>query len=359
VDGGPAGGPLTVGDIRTRIAQAHQIPAFAINLFADPQHNQEYRDDAQVIYQPPQMDGVKIYWAFLGDAPENWISKRHEVTMAVDNLLLQITEQLNTSTFALEREYFENFPPPLNSEAYGNQWATVNALPLAEMRPTLPINYYGNNQLNMTTEELEYAALQQNLQWRVTSDNILDRIVRLRTDRVQYRENLKSLRENDTALTAQITQIFGQILPPFPDMSLLSSMLYIQDYNADPSRSDLTFRALTSAIQQNTIYYHQELGKFNQLKKEECNLIDKYRQIQTRMKLWIIRERIRLVAWELMYADPNPYADDEWKRADYKTHNPPPYSEKLECELKAYQCIDFCHCEAELSSIIRTQLKKI
>jgi hypothetical protein len=353
VDGGPDGVALTVRDIKQRIAVAHQIPTFAISLFQDPQHTRQYENDDYVVYQPQQQDIVKIYWAFIGDAPDNWFSKRHEATMAVDNLLLQITEQLNTSTFSLEREYFEG------SAINNVEWANVNALPRAEIQPALPINIPEDLILNddvnsyaMIRERLEHAAFTQNPHWRKTLEKILARIIRIRVDKEQYHVNLRALRDNDLQLRDNIRLIIGEILPPFPNPSLYSSIFHTPNYQPSPvERSDLTFRALTSAIEQNKIYYHQELGKYNQLKKDECHLIERYHQIQTRMKLWIIRERIRLVAWELMYAEPNPYDDEELKLELKELYNPPKYNEKMIDWTRTYQCIDFCQCEAESSTL--------
>jgi len=100
---------------------------------------------------------------------------------------------------------------------------------------------------------------------------------------------------------------------------------------------------LLSTIDANTLYYHQELGKYNILKKEECHLASVYMQLTTRMKLWIFRERIRLIEWEMR--------ESEIFREDTEIHlrdikETRALAEEVpEKRKRSYQCIDFCQCE--------------
>jgi len=178
----------------------------------------------------------------------------------------------------------------------------------------------------------------------------METISKLRTDKEQYERNLAALENNDKILRDQIHIISGKLYPPFPDTGLYSSIFRDVHHNNPP---DLIIQALVGSIQQNTIYYHQELGKYNQLKKEECHLIEKYLQIQTRMKLWVIRERIRLVAWELMYS--HAYDDEDvlvpWREI-LETHPYPPTA--IPPKKRTFQCIDFCQCEAGCSLLLRS-----
>jgi len=168
------------------------------------------------------------------------------------------------------------------------------------------------------------------------------------------KEILDALEKNDDILRHQIRTISGKLFPPFPDTGLYSSIFHSTSHNNPP---DLTLRALVGSIEQNTVYYHQELGKFNQLKKEECHLIEKYQQLQTRMKLWIVRERIRIIAWELMYS--KAYDDEDVLiplREIMETHPYPPQSIGL--KKRTFQCLDFCQCEAGCSLLIRNEKRE-
>jgi len=200
--------------------------------------------------------------------------------------------------------------------------------------------------------EASYADL--NVDWRKTRDNIIRRIQNIRTDKVQYEKNLESLKLNDKILRDKVTAISGKLYPPFPDTSLYTSIFY--NRNIEPGKvPDLTLAALFAAIESNTIYYHQELGKYNQLKKEDCHLLEKYQQVQTRMKLWIARERVRLIAWELFYS--NSYEDEEWipelrNITETEQYLPSIVPQPSHC----YQCVDFCQCEeAGCSNLIRSE----
>jgi len=192
--------------------------------------------------------------------------------------------------------------------------------------------------------ELEEAYHKLNLSWRKTGDSIFESIRSLRTDKEQYHQNLKSLEENDGLLRHRIYEISGKLFPPFPDSALVTPLFRPTKIENPP---DLIINSLIGSIEQNTIYYHQELGKYNLLKKEECQLIEKYLQIQTRMKLWIVRERIRLVAWELMYSKAYEDEDEIYERdlkAIYETHPYPPTA--IPPKKRSFQCMDFCQCEA-------------
>jgi len=203
-------------------------------------------------------------------------------------------------------------------------------------------------------EELEKSYHELNLSWKKTRDYILERISKLRTDKEQYERNLGSLEKNDNLLREQIHIISGKLFPPFPDTGLYSSIFHNPAHVHPP---DLIIKALIGSIESNTIYYHQELGKYNQLKKEECHLIEKYLQIQTRMKLWIVRERIRLVAWELMFS--HAYDDEDViipYREIMETHPYPPTA--IPPKKRAFQCIDFCQCEKGCQLLLRNAIRK-
>jgi len=352
-------GGLTVGDIKKRIAEVHGIPLIAVSLFRNAERTDEYLNLSEHVSQPSDPEGLKIYWAFIGDAPSNWLSKRADITPTVDNVLLQVTDQLNTCTFFLEKD-FKWKEEGMSKDQKKRDWLNINGLPYADSQPLLPISIMFNHETKMakyttSKDELEYAYFNNsdklNLSWKKTRDYILQRISNLRTDKMQYERNLMDLENNDKILRNQIQHISGKLFPPFPDTGLYSSIFHSATNNNPP---DLIIKALMGSIEQNTVYYHQELGKYNQLKKEECHLIEKYQQIQTRMKLWIVRERIRLMAWELMYS--KAYEDDDVIvpfRDIYETTPYPPHA--VGHRKRAFQCIDFCQCEAGCSLLIQNK----
>jgi len=101
---------------------------------------------------------------------------------------------------------------------------------------------------------------------------------------------------------------------------------------------------LLTTIDANTLYYHQELGKYNILKKEECRLASFYMQLTTRMKLWIFKERIRLIEWEMRESDIFRDEIETIHLRDIKETKA--LAEEIpEKRKRSYQCIDFCQCE--------------
>jgi len=102
---------------------------------------------------------------------------------------------------------------------------------------------------------------------------------------------------------------------------------------------------LASSIDANTLYYHQELGKYNLLKKRECHLSCVYNQLQSRMKLWIFKERIRLIEWEVNEANIFKAERDTLEIELKKViHTRPRESEELMKRNRTYQLIDICQC---------------
>jgi len=337
--------PLTVGDIKRTIADTHKIPILSIALFKDEKHTEEYRDNTYVL---PTSEGLKIYWAFIGDAPHTWISKANEISGYVDDLINQITNQMDSSCFFLENDFY--FEDGMSHSAKRNQWNEINKLPHPTEQPRIPVKIQNGKYLT-ETHQIEKAYADGNIYWKKTRDEILGRLSNIRTDKLQYEKNLESLRSNDSILREKVTTMSGKLFPPFPDTALYSSIFYTKERNGLPP--DLILASLFTAIESNTIYYHQELGKYAQLKKEECHLIEKYLQIQTRMKLWIARERIRLVAWELWESDA--YNDDDLnlKLRLVAVESVPP-APAIPDIRKTFQCVDFCQCEAGCATLIRS-----
>jgi len=201
---------------------------------------------------------------------------------------------------------------------------------------------------------LEFSYNEQNTSWRKTREYIIEKIIRIRTDKEQYERNLKQLLENDKLLREQLHQISGQLYPPFPDQALYSSLFHHNPpYQVTES---LTYQSLISAIDSNTRYYNQQLGKYNVLKKEECHLIEKYQQLMTRMKLWILRERIRLIAWELVYTDIYSDVDIDIKLREILEFQPMSF-DQITARRRSYQCVDFCQCEFGCSLLFKNEEK--
>jgi len=355
------GSGFNVQNIRNRIAQTHDIPACSVSLFRDirARRETEYLDTDTIPYTPSDPEGLRIYWAFQGDSPSDWRNKIQEITPVIDHVLLSITEQLNNTTFFLEKDF--NWPDNMSNDHKRNHWLHINGLPEASSQPALPINVvvdevHRNGRYETHPEELENAYHKLNLYWRSTADSIFESIRNIRTDKEQYRHNLDRLEENDSLLRKKIKDISGNIFPPFPDSALYTPLFQhsreVQTSENDPRKiagtpPDLIINSLIGSIEQNTTYYHQELGKYNQLKKEECQLIEKYLQIKTRMKIWIVRERIRLVAWELVYGKAYEDVDEIIKPEDRRViRETVPYPPTLiPSKKRSFQCIDFCQCQ--------------
>jgi len=152
-------------------------------------------------------------------------------------------------------------------------------------------------------------------------------------------------------LRGEIQQLTGTLFPPLPDSLLYSSNFYsLIPENIKTGVNDHTWLAMVSAIEANNVYFQQELGKYNLLKNEECHLLSIYTQLITRMRLWIFRERLRFLQWEIENADIFKDSDlvlklkpfDQLKALEYKIEEKVPK--------RAYQCIEFCQCEAGCSS---------
>jgi len=192
-----------------------------------------------------------------------------------------------------------------------------------------------------------------NLRWKSTREKkIIQKLEYIRTDKLQYETNLTSLTNNDFILREKIKAISGQLYPAFPDTKLYSSNFFNKEDRSKPP--DLTLAALLAALESNTVYYHQELGKYNQLKKEECHLLERYKQIQTRMKLWIARERLRLFTWELYYSMAYDFKD--LQEEYHAIYNPEAYQPiVIDDRKRNFQCVDFCQCEFGCPSNIRVE----
>jgi hypothetical protein len=344
---------ITALDVKKKIAQAHGIPVLSIALFRDAEHKHEITNPGEIIAD----GGQRVYWLFIGDAPSNWASKKNEIVPVFDRLLAMITEQLDSSTFFLEKDFFwDDGTTNLKKQT---DWIEKNNLPDASVRPKLPLhvtlthdNRETKTEYRTSKKELEFSYNDQNISWRKTKEYIIEKIIKIRTDKEQYERNLKQLLDNDKLLREQFHQISGQLYPPFPDQALYSSLFHHNPpYQVTES---LTYQSLISAIDSNTRYYNQQLGKYNVLKKEECHLIEKYQQLMTRMKLWILRERIRLIAWELMYTDIYADADIEIKLREVLEFQPMSF-DQIAARKRSYQCVDFCQCEFGCSLLFKNE----
>jgi len=91
-----------------------------------------------------------VYWLFIGDAPSNWASKKNEIAPVFDRLLAMVTEQLDSCTFFLEKDFF--WDDGTTNSKKQKDWIDKNNLPDASVRPKLPLNIT----LNPETKKTEY-----------------------------------------------------------------------------------------------------------------------------------------------------------------------------------------------------------
>jgi len=281
-----------------------------------------------------------------------WIHKKNYLGDMIDKVVNQVTDQLETASFFLDTDFFWN---DLTTNAQKKEnWSTINKPLAPNEQPRLPLTITDQGHYITKKEELEGAYDNLNKLWKSTREKkILLKLENIRTDKYQYETNLKSLTNNDVVLREKIKTISGQLYPSFPDTKLYSSLFFNKDDRSKPP--DLTLAALLAALESNTVYYHQELGKFNQLKKEECHLVERYKQIQTRMKLWIARERLRLFTWELYYSTAYVFKDFDGTSI-YPIYNPEPYDRiEINDRKRNFQCVDFCQCEFGCPNLIRME----
>jgi hypothetical protein len=336
-------GDLTGWQVKERIGKAHGIPPIAITLWKDEAHTIEIRDDEDA-------NLGRVYWAFEGDTPSSFETKRDVVELNLNQLRDQLTEHLASSVFLLEKEF--DWDPSLDGSGRKKQWEIMNA-PLPKDQLGLPLHVDKDGYKTKRTD-LEEAYYIKNPGWKSTTDKIHQKIINIRTDREQYERNLVHLNDNDKLLRDQLHQISGQLYPPFPDQALYSSLFHHNPpYQVTES---LTYQSLISAIESNTRYYNQQLGKYNLLKKEECDLISTYLQFMTRKKLWILRERVRLIEWEIRESEIFKHEDLDISLKEVLEFKPISF-DQTPTRKRAYQCIDFCQCEFGCSLLFQNDKK--
>jgi tRNA A37 threonylcarbamoyladenosine biosynthesis protein TsaE len=312
-------------------------------LFKDENHTIELQDHENA-------NLGRVYWAFEGDTPSSFETKREMVETNLGQLRDQLTEHLASSVFLLEKQF--EWDPKLNGLERKKQWELMNN-PLPKNQLSLPIQV-DKEGYKLKRADLEEAYYLQNPGWKITTETIREKIVNIRTDREQYERNLIHLHDNDKLLRDQLHQISGQLYPPFPDQALYSSLFHHNPpYQVTES---LTYQSLISAIDSNTRYYHQQLGKYNLLKKEECDLISTYMQFMTRKKLWILRERVRLIEWEVRESEIFKHEDLEIKLKEVLEFKPISFDQTASRK-RSYQCIDFCQCEFGCSLMFQNDKK--
>jgi hypothetical protein len=345
----------SIEDVKEELHKLHSLPKIAIILFRDSEHKVEIKDGESL------RDIDRIYWALEGDSPSSWPYKRDIIINGLKRASSQITEHMQTSTFLLENEYA--WGKNLTIEEKRAEWVRMNnGFEILEHPPLLPleINVQTGNYDNQMKIREVYEKL--NPGWKETKEKIQQRIINIRTDKEQYEKNLKQLDSNFQVLRDEMYHLTGHLYPPFPNESLYSATFYdpiipLPDKEDKEGLKDQTWKSMLNAINSNNLYYQQELGKYNMLKKEECHLISVYHQLMTRMKLWIFRERLRFVQWELQTADVFKERDSVVTSINLRNVSPLPVI-KYEFPPKnvpkrSYQCIDFCQCEIGCSARIQ------
>jgi len=196
----------------------------------------------------------------------------------IDKVVNQITDQLETSSFFLDTDFYWE-DGKTNAERK-EIWSKINKPLTPKEQSRLPLTITDQGLYITKKEELEHTYDQLNLLWKSTREKkIVQKLENIRTDRKQYETNLQSLTKNDSILRDKIKAISGQLYPSFPDTKLYSSNFFNKEDRSKPP--DLTLAALLAALESNTVYYHQELGKYNQLKKKNViysNATDKFKQ---------------------------------------------------------------------------------
>jgi hypothetical protein len=331
------------------LSNIHGLHKVAIILYRDAEHKFELYDGDDL------KDVTTIYWAFEGDSPSNWLYKQSIILNSLQRIQSHVTEDLLANSFQLEKEY--SFTTPVLEEQK-KEWLDI-VLPTRDTQPPyLPLQIK-DGVYNTDPKNLKVAYEEQNPGWKETMEKIKSRIKVIRTDKKQYETNLQNLEKNHIMLREEIQSLTGTLYPPLPDTLLYTSSFHsIIPENVKTGANDHTWLALTSAIEANNVYFQQQLGKYNFLKKEECHLVSIYTQLTTRMRLWIFRERLRFLQWELENSDIFGDTDLTLKLKSFETLKALEYKIEEKVPKRSYQCIDFCSCEVGCSSTARIKRKK-
>jgi hypothetical protein len=67
-------------------------------LYEDPGHKKEITDNEKISH-------TAVYWAFEGDSPSTWFYKRELIENSLDRIVANVTENMKTASFLLEKEY--------------------------------------------------------------------------------------------------------------------------------------------------------------------------------------------------------------------------------------------------------------
>jgi hypothetical protein len=330
-------GFLNAATIRAEVARTHDIIPESVILFHDYQHLSEIKEDDLI--------GQKVYWAFEGDSPSNWNYKRDIVLGSLDRIEAIVTENMSTSSFLLEKDF------QWGDDRSDRQTRWRDMTYDTDNNPHIPL-LVDNGHYLTAPNDIRDAYYTTNQGWFLTLQDVQRRLRLVQTDRAQYETNMQHLEQNDHQLRERIRLLSGHLFPPFPDTSLYSSILNNGE-NQEPGFPvipDLTWKMLLSSIDANTLYHHQELGKYNLLKKEECHLLCVIQQLRTRMKLWIFRDRIRMIQWEINHIlnsnDVIPVPNPIGKELTVIKSKPIEHrKEDVDKRKRSYQCIDFCQCD--------------
>jgi len=322
----------------------HKLHKPAVILFRDAQHTIELKDDDDI------QDLTAIYWAFEGDSPANWAYKQTVILSSLTRIQAHVTEDLITNSFMLEKEYTSFSTRHIEDQK--KEWAEIVLQGNDKSTPPyLPLEIK-DGAYNTNPEKLRQAYEKQNPGWQETMVKIGLRLKDVRTDKKQYEVNLQNLEQNSIMLRQEIKTLTGTLYPPLPDSLLYSSNFYSGiPENVKTGATDHTWLAMVSAIEANNVYFQQELGKYNLLKNEECHLTSIYNQLRTRMGLWIFRERLRFLQWEIENADIfKEYELKDTNRKPFDTLKALEYKIEEKVPKRAYQCIEFCQCDAGCGS---------
>jgi len=282
----------SVGGVKAFLSEKFGVPVETIHIF-DNRHYVDSRNEGfpDLPDNYPTRASEHLWWTHIAEEPQNWKRKRDRCLNFVDCAIEQVTFDMNVSLFGLYKfSYFKNMTV--------GEWEKLNEL----NENYVPIVSYGS-----TTPKEDYDNHRSQVAFKSALDDLYQKYYLITKDISSVMKNIQDLVNVNDVQLGQVSnninssrtrhgveEVEGFVLP-VREKSLEG---YRRHWRVHPSDMDVsdpdevttTSRSLEYSFQSNNYDVQKSAGYLLALKREKCLIESHIHQLETRRKLYILRD---------------------------------------------------------------------
>jgi hypothetical protein len=337
--------------LKVHLGQVYDIPAASVVVY-QPDTNKPLNDDDQIT-------GTELYWTFNSEEPKNWLAKKERNVSLIYHVIESLLQDMNTALYGLFDVFVQYawtqsrlrlYHPTIEREENREDilkalWRVINheSLPGQEykyVRVTSKINpceklvsspeqYYkvayslnerhedkyvhwkpiDSRGFAIVVSDADIKPLVLGSDFQLVENGLLNKLQTLENDIASIKVNAQQLKKNTELIDKMIGKLtFDTSNRGMDTYEFLHSPLQEADLttfkNSAAAKGDsLTIDSLENSLVTSRTELQKTIGLLTTLQAQRDLVVTQLSQLDTRMKLWIFRDRLRRTLFEVSESD--------------------------------------------------------